>query len=194
MVADVSGQGAPAALFMARVKTMMRLVATLYGEPDGKSADPGRIMERINDDVCSDNRQDMFVTVFFGTLDPRTGTLAYCNAGHNAPYVIGKEGIVRLQGGHGIPLGITGNYSYTTQSRQLKRGDSVFLYTDGVTEAMDPENRFFTDKRLEDMLKPLAGAPARAVVTEVISSVRDFSAGAPQADDIAAMAIRLLES
>src|SRR5688572_4178220 len=159
VVADVSGKGAPAALFMARIKTMMRLVGTLYREPDGKAAEPGRIMERINDDVCSDNRQDMFVTVFFGTLDPRSGTLTYSNAGHNAPYIVGKDGIVRLQGGHGIPLGIAAKYSYTTHSRQLKRGDCLFLYTDGVTEAMDPDNGFFSDQRLEDVLKPLAGAP-----------------------------------
>src|SRR5687768_7751473 len=75
VVADVSGKGAPAALFMAQIKTMMRLVATLYREADGSAGEPGRIMKRINDDICSDNRQDMFVTVFFGALDPRTGTL-----------------------------------------------------------------------------------------------------------------------
>ena len=194
VVADVSGKGAPAALFMARIKTMIRLVATLYRDPDGTSGEPGRIMARINDDVCSDNRQDMFVTVFFGVIDPRTGMLTYCNAGHNGPYVVGKDSIQRLQGGHGIPLGIAAKYPYATQSRQLGRGESVFVYTDGVTEAMDPEGDFFGDKRLESVLKPLAGAPARAVVNEVISSVRDFSAGAPQADDIAAMAIRLLDS
>ena len=92
VVADVSGKGAPAALFMARIKTMMRLVATLYREPDGEA---GRARAhhgaKINEDVCVDNRQDMFVTVFFGILDPRTGTLTYCNAGHNTPYMIGKK-------------------------------------------------------------------------------------------------------
>jgi sigma-B regulation protein RsbU (phosphoserine phosphatase) len=194
VVADVSGKGAPAALFMARIKTMMRLVGTLYRDPAGKSAEPGRIMERINDDVCSDNRQDMFVTVFFGTLDPVSGVLTYCNAGHNAPYIIGRESAVRLKGEHGIPLGIASRYPYTTQSLELARGDSLFMYTDGVTEAMDPDAGFFGDKRLESVLAPLAGAPARAVVSEVIASVRDFSAGAPQADDIAAMAIRLLDN
>jgi phosphoserine phosphatase RsbU/P len=179
VVADVSGKGAPAALFMARVKTMMRLVATLYREPDGQMGEPGRVMARINDDLSLDNRQAMFVTVFL--------------AGHNGPYIIGKNGATCLRGGHGIPLGIA-EYDYTTETRQLERGDCIFLYTDGVTEAMDAGNSFFTDKRLEAVLRPLAGAPARAVVSEVMASVRDFSVGAPQADDIAAMAIRLLES
>ena len=191
VVADVSGKGAPAALFMARIKTMTRLVAMLYREPSGKPVEPGRIVERINEDVCMDNRQDMFVTVFFGILDPRTCTLTYCNAGHNTPYVIGSDGVTKLKGAHGIPMGILGDYRYETETCELKRGDCVFAFTDGVTEAMDAESSFFSDARLEDVLKGLAAAPARAVVSEVNAKVRDFSAGEPQADDIAAMAIRL---
>jgi sigma-B regulation protein RsbU (phosphoserine phosphatase) len=177
---------------MARIKTMMRLVATLYRAPAGTLVEPGAILERINQDVCSDNRQDMFVTVFFGILDPATRRLTYCSAGHNSPYVVSaKDGATRLRGPNGLPLGIDGTYKYETGVRQLDEGDCLFVYTDGVTEAMDPESAFFTDKRLEQVLAPLAGAPARAVVAEVIASVRDFAAGEPQADDIAAMAIRL---
>ena len=194
VVADVSGKGAPAALFMARIKTMTRMVATLYREPDGSAIEPGRIVAKINEDVCLDNRQDMFVTVFFGILDPRTGTLTYCNAGHNTPYVIGKNGVEALKGAHGVPMGILGDYAYETETHALRRGDCVFAYTDGVTEAMAADNSFFSDARLESVLKPLAGAPARAVVSEVLASVRDFCVGEPQADDIAAMAIRLMES
>jgi sigma-B regulation protein RsbU (phosphoserine phosphatase) len=194
VVADVSGKGAPAALFMARIKTTTRLVATLYRAPAGTPVEPGHILERINEDLCNDNRQDMFVTVFFGILDPATGTLSYGNAGHNSPYVLStKHGASRLGGVHGIPLGITANYEYETSSRHLDQGDCLFVYTDGVTEAMDAESSFFTDQRLEHVLGPLAGAPARAVVSEVIASVRDFAAGEPQADDIAAMAIRLTD-
>ena len=193
VVADVSGKGAPAALFMARIKTMTRLVATLYREPTGEAVQPGRIVSRINDDVCLDNRQDMFVTVFFGILDPRTLTLTYCNAGHNTPYVIGKHGPERLHGAHGIPMGILGEYEYETETRQIARGDCLFVFTDGVTEAMDAQAGFYSDQRLEDVLNGLAGAPARAVVSEVIASVRDFAKGAPQADDIAVMAIRVVE-
>ena len=191
VVADVSGKGAPAALFMARVKTMTRLVATLYREPDGRPVEPGAVVSRINEHVCLDNRQDMFVTAFFGILEPATGTLKYCNAGHNTPYVIGESGVSPVQGAHGIPLGIFGDYEYVTETCCIAPGDCLFVYTDGVTEAMDAESAFFSDKRLEAVLKRLAGGPARAVVSEVIASVRDFASGEPQADDIAVMAIRL---
>jgi sigma-B regulation protein RsbU (phosphoserine phosphatase) len=193
VVADVSGKGAPAALFMARIKTMTRLVAMLYREPTGAWAEPGRICEKINEDVCKDNRQDMFVTVFFGILDTRTRTLTYCNAGHNTPYIIGKNGTLRLAGAHGVPMGILSDYVYETERCELASGDCIFAYTDGVTEAMDATSSFFSDKRLESVLAGVAGAPARAVVSEVIASVRDFSKGEPQADDIAAMAIRLTD-
>jgi sigma-B regulation protein RsbU (phosphoserine phosphatase) len=193
VVADVSGKGAPAALFMARIKTMTRMVAMLYREPSGAAVEPGRICAKINEDVCIDNRQDMFVTVFFGILDPGTRVLTYCNAGHNTPYIIGMNGAMPLAGAHGIPMGILGDYAYETETCTLAGGDCIFAYTDGVTEAMDADASFFSDKRLERVLVGLAGAPARAVVSEVIASVRDFSAGEPQADDIAAMAIRLTD-
>jgi sigma-B regulation protein RsbU (phosphoserine phosphatase) len=190
-VADVSGKGAPAALFMARIKTMMRLVATLYRPREGKPVEPAHILERVNADLCADNRQDMFVTVFFGILDPADGALAYCSAGHNSPYVLsaGHE-VSKLGAPNDIPLGIEANYAYSTRTHRLNRGDSLFVYTDGVTEAMDGDSAFFTDERLAQVLTPLAGAPPRAVVCEVIASVRDFSSGEPQTDDIAAMAIR----
>jgi sigma-B regulation protein RsbU (phosphoserine phosphatase) len=195
VVADVSGKGAPAALFMARVKTTTRLVATLYREPTGKPIEPAHVVTKINEDLCKDNRQDMFVTTFFGILDPGTAVVTYCNAGHNPPCVLSQgQAPARLQGAHGIPLGIDGKYQYHSESRQLSRGDCVFVYTDGVTEAMDPQSAFYTEKRLERVLGPLSGAPARAIVTEVVKSVHDFAAGAEQADDIAAMAIRLLAS
>ena len=194
VVADVSGKGAPAALFMARIKTMARLVAMLYRAPAGGVVEPGHIMARINEDLCLDNRQDMFVTVFFGVLDPATALLSFCNAGHQSPFVIGGGGRMgTVEGPRGIPLGILADYEYETGTQQLTQGDCVFIYTDGVSEAMDPANTFFTDARLKEVLAPLAGAPARAVVAEVLASVRDFAAGAPQADDIAAMAIRLVE-
>lgn len=193
VVADVSGKGAPAALFMARIKTMTRMVATLYREPSGGAVEPGRICARINEDVSRDNRQDMFVTVFFGILDPRTRVLTYCNAGHNTPYIVGGNGAVPLAGAHGIPMGILADYEYETETCVLAPGECIFAYTDGVTEAMAGDESFYSDKRLESVLARLANAPARAVVSEVIASVREFARGEPQADDIAAMAIRLLD-
>jgi sigma-B regulation protein RsbU (phosphoserine phosphatase) len=191
VVADVSGKGAPAALFMARIKTMTRLVATLYRPPEGKAVEPAHILQRINADLCGDNRQDMFVTVFFGILDPADGSLAYCSARPNSPYLLSApDGVATLGTPDDIPLGIEANYTYVSRTHQLARGDSLFIYTDGVTEAMAGDTSFFSDERLQQVLAPLAGAPPRAVVSEVIASVRDFSSGEPQTDDIAAMAIR----
>lgn len=192
VVADVSGKGAPAALFMARMKTMSRLVAMLYREPDGRPADPARIMGRINEDLCADNRQDMFVTVFFGILDPETRVLTYATAGHNPPFVLGPNGVSRLNGGQDIPLGIHGDFEFHSERRQLEPGEGLFVYTDGVTEAMDTQGNFYSERRLEQRLQALALAPARAVVSEITASVRDFAGAAPQADDIAVMAVRLL--
>ena len=99
-----------------------------------------------------------------------------------------RIGFVSPQSG---PLGIFGDYEYVTETCRIAPGQCLFVYTDGVTEAMDAQSAFFSDKRLEAVLKRLSGAPARAVVAEVIASVRDFASGEPQADDIAAMAIRL---
>jgi sigma-B regulation protein RsbU (phosphoserine phosphatase) len=195
VIADVSGKGAPAALFMARVKTMMRLVATLYRPPQRERGDPGRILQRINSDLTVDNRQDMFVTVFFGVIDPRTSVLSYCNAGHQTPYVIGAAGAVTpITGARGIPLGILHDHEYETGTHQLAQGDCIFVYTDGVTEAMAADESFFTEGRLLEVLKPLAGAAASEVVNRVMASVGEFSAGAEQADDIAVIAIRLVEA
>jgi phosphoserine phosphatase RsbU/P len=194
VVADVSDKGAPAALFMARTKTMIRLVATLYRLPEGTPMEPHRIIEKVNEGLSLENQQGMFVTVFFGILDPATATLSFCNAGHNLPYVVsGTAGVTALDGARGKPLGIRPTFTYQTATLTLTPGDCLFVYTDGVTEAMDPTGKLFSEERLEEGLRSLAGEPASAIVSAVIGSVRDFAAGVPQSDDIAAMAIRLVK-
>ena len=191
VVADVSDKGAPAALFMARTKTMIRLVATLSRTDSGGSREPGRIIKKVNEELCLDNRQGMFVTVFLGVLDPATALVSFCNAGHNAPYVVrAAHGVTAVDGPRGKPLGIRPSFVYETGTCQLDPGDTLFLFTDGISEAMDPAGVLFSEERLEETLRSLAGAPARAVVGSVIARVREFAATAPQADDIAAMAIR----
>lgn len=190
VVADVSDKGAPAALFMARTKTMIRMVATLCRDGEGAPLPPDQIVGRVNAELCRDNGQGMFVTMFFAMLDPATGWLAFCNAGHNLPYVVGREGSVQvLDGARGKPLGIRSTFSYETATRQFAPGDCVFLYTDGITEAMNPAGEWYSEPRLEDALRGHAGRSAREVVDGVIAHVRDFVAAAPQADDIAALAV-----
>jgi sigma-B regulation protein RsbU (phosphoserine phosphatase) len=191
VIADVSDKGAPAALFMARTKTMIRMVATLAGTQDGVPVVPSLIIKKVNEELCLDNRQGMFVTAIFGVLDPATALVSFCNAGHNAPYIVsGKNGVVPLASPRSKPLGIRPTFSYETGTHKLDPGDCLFLYTDGITEAMDPAGDWFSEERLEQALRPLAGEAASTVVGKVIAAVREFAATAPQADDIAALAIR----
>ncbi len=192
VIADVSDKGAPAALFMARTKTMIRMVATLSLAKPGMPLEPHVIIKKVNEELCLDNRQGMFVTVFFGILDPATSLVSFCNAGHNPPYIVSRaNGVAALDGPRSKPLGIRPAFVYATGTRKLDPGDCLFLFTDGITEAMDPAGDWFSEERLEEALRPLAGEPASTVVGKVIARVREFAATAPQADDIAAMAIRL---
>lgn len=191
VIADVCDKGAPAALFMARTKTMIRMVATLSRGPAGAPLEPDRIISKVNEELCLDNRQGMFVTVFFGILDPATALVSFCNAGHIPPFIVSRtNGVAALDGPHSKPLGIRPTFSYETGTRKLDPGDCVFLFTDGITEAMDAAGEWFSQERLQETLRSLAGEPASAVVGKVIARVREFVATAPQADDIAAMAIR----
>jgi len=194
VVADVSDKGAPAALFMARAKTLTRLVATLLQPTNGNPPGPSEILERVNVELCRDNAQGMFVTVFLGILDPATGALAFCNAGHTAPYVLSpRDGVVALVGARGKPLGIRPALTWESSTAALAPGDGLFLFTDGITEAMDPAGELFSEERLEAALAGLAGSTSQAVVEGVLDAVRQFAAGAPQSDDIAAMALRRTE-
>ena len=191
VIADVSDKGAPAALFMARTKTMIRMVATLAGTRDGAPVEPSLIIRKVNEELCLDNREGMFVTVIFGILDPATAVVSFCNAGHNTPHIVrSTNGVVALAGPRSKPLGIRPTFSYETATHKLDPGDCLFLYTDGITEAMNPAGDWLSEVRLEEALGTLAGEPASAVVGKIIETVREFAATAPQADDIAAMAIR----
>lgn len=194
VVADVSDKGAPAALFMARTKTMIRLVATLYRLPEGGMMEPHQIMEKVNEGLSLENEQGMFVTVFLGILDPAAATLSYCNAGHCHPYLLRPaNGVSAVEGARGKPLGIRSTFTYRTEVLKLSPGDGLFLYTDGITEALDASGGLFSDERLADAMQSLGGAPAREVVTAVMERVRTFSENTDQADDIAAMGLRFVK-
>jgi len=190
VIADVADKGAAAALFMARTKTVVRLVATLLPMPDGRRAGPHEVVARVNKELCRDNPRAMFATLFFGMLDVPTGLLAYCNAGHPAPYVIGSDGVAALDGARGKPVGIRPGFTYATAERVLMLGDCLFLYTDGITEAMDGAGELYEERRLEAELGTMVSARSEEVVGRVVERVRAFVKDAPQSDDIAAMAVR----
>ncbi|HSE02133.1 MAG TPA: SpoIIE family protein phosphatase [Burkholderiales bacterium] len=194
VVADVSDKGAPAALFMARTKTMIRLIATLYRLPDGAPMEPHRIIQKVNEGLSLENQEGMFVTVFLGILDPATSTLSFSNAGHNLPYLLRSgDGVSVLDGARGKPLGIRPTFTYRSESRRFAPGDGLFVYTDGITEALNTANELFSEVRLEETLRSLTAASASEMVAGVLGRVRDFAANAVQADDIAAMGLRFMK-
>ncbi len=193
VIADVSDKGASAALFMAHAKSVIHLVAGLLRTPDGARPTPAQILSRVNEELCRGNRSAMFVTVFLATLDLRSGLLAFSNAGHNLPYVVdGTRNVAPLEGARGKPLGISAKYAYSTAERTLAAGDSLFLFTDGITEATDDGGAFFDDERLEPILRETAGRSCKDIVDEVVRHVHRFAGSTPQSDDITAMALRFV--
>jgi len=184
-VGDVSGKGIPAALFMAVTQTLNRGAAS-------NSLTPGEIVTRINTALERGNDMMMFVTLFFGILNVKTGVMHYANAGHNPPLVRGSDGAVRrIAGIQGPPLGVSGSV-YATAAFRLAPGETFIAYTDGVTEAFDPAGDQFTLARLEQVV---AGLPADAMpektVGAVLTAVTKHAAGAEQSDDITLLALRM---
>ena len=191
VVADVSDKGASAALFMARAKTVVRLLAALVRQSLGRIPAPAELVARVNEELCQDNPHAMFVTLFLSIVDARSGEFEWCNAGHTLPYVIGPEGIVRvLADGHGIPVGIKATITFESGKAKLAPGASLFVYTDGITEATNEQGEFFGEERLEAALRSLAGHAPEDLVSAVLQRVRTFAGSAAPSDDIAALACR----
>ena len=184
-IGDVSGKGVPASLMMAVTQT---LIETRGAE----GLDPGKILEQVNRHVSKDNPSCMFVTLFMGVLNIRTGKLIYCSGGHNPPVLItgnnGKISLLNLT--DGIPLGLEENFSFGHRTVEMEKRDTLFLYTDGVTEAMNGEMQFFTEERLEQVLMGLRNAPIPDMAAGVMKEVEVFTGTAPQADDITVLVLR----
>jgi sigma-B regulation protein RsbU (phosphoserine phosphatase) len=126
LVGDVSGKGMPAALFMARAKSLIRVAADLMPSPNGGSASPADIVTRVNRELCQDNSDMMFVTLFFAMFTPGTGEVEFCNAGHNAPYRLSGKTVEMIEGAKGIILGVRPDAVYTPGQLSLARGGGAF--------------------------------------------------------------------
>jgi serine phosphatase RsbU (regulator of sigma subunit)/CHASE2 domain-containing sensor protein len=182
-IGDVCGKGVPASLFMAITQTVMRL-SVRSGE--GLQAEIGA----ANNLLVANNRETMFTTLFCGVLDVTTGTMTYCNCGHNPPLVLRKgESTFEQLRNNGPALAIIDDFSYNPRSITLAPGDMLFLYTDGVSEAEDPQSHMFEMARLEQALLETRDQPARGVVEHVVKRVTEFAKGAPQSDDITCVAV-----
>lgn len=186
-IADVSGKGIPAALFMAVSHTLLRATAM------GTVGEPGAVLARVNDLLCPDNIQAMFVTVFYGILNIRTGELVFSNAGHNPPLLIDHAGhVTKVPVPGGIALGILPGAPYTDVRLTMGRDDTLFLYTDGVSEANDPTGAEFGMDKLMAELTAAPNLSPEALTEKVVAAVAAFSDTAPQHDDITCLALRYL--
>lgn len=185
-VGDVSGKGVPAALFMVIVMTILRNQAM-------HDANLERIFARTNTMLCADNDEMMFVTVFMGILDPRTGRLEYISAGHNPPALGRANGEFDfLRSEPSLAMGVMEDMEFTMYSTDLAPGDLLFVYSDGVTEAMDASGELFGDERTIAALNALNKQNVRDVVGSMNQEIKAFAKGAPQSDDITMLALEMV--
>ncbi len=184
-VGDVSDKGVPAALFMMITRTLIKTLSS-------REVMPAEVMTRINDILSQDNPRSMFVTLIIGMLNIKTGHLRYSNGGHNLPILLQPNQTASYQSGISGPLvGAMEKMTYTDLELILKPGDALFLYTDGVTEAMDEQNRLFSDERLLEEVSRLSEQPVSSIIGGVQQAVEDHTARAEvQSDDITMLVIR----
>lgn len=184
-IADVSGKGVRAAFFMAISRTILQNTGK-----EGHS--PGECLRRANDLLCQTNPMTMFVTVFYGILNVKTGEFRYANGGHNPPQVIRRANgdVYRLPITGGMALGVMEEMDYAEKSVTLTPGDTVFLYTDGVSEAMDVDGNEFTEDRLTQTLNHTEGMSIDRVLQRVRDEVKVFVGEAAQSDDLTCLVLR----
>jgi sigma-B regulation protein RsbU (phosphoserine phosphatase) len=188
VVGDVSGKGVPAALFMAVAKTMLKTSA--IDDPS-----PASILTRVNDELSADNPASMFVTIFLALVNVRTGECLYCNAGHNPPYLLHKNrSFTCLNARHGPIIGAMPGIAYKESKGQLARSDILYIFTDGVTEAMDTNGNLYSESRLEEFFSGLDGSGSKTVADASLNKIEEFALGAEQADDITILAFQFKRS
>jgi sigma-B regulation protein RsbU (phosphoserine phosphatase) len=186
LVADVSDKGVPAALFMALSRSLVRAYSLEYDSVPAALA-------AFNAFVTADNPANMFVTLFYATLEPEACRLAYINAGHNPPILLrGQEHQIVLLRAHGIALGIWPDVDLEEHPVSLGPADVVVLYTDGITEAFNTAHEMFGLERLIEVVQGNSGASAGELLKAIEASVAAFTGDAPQSDDITLLVIRCL--
>ncbi len=219
LVGDVSGKGVPAAFYMAVSRTLIKAVAEAVagagqrrgadrhnsqhgaqhgaqpgaqpGEAQRRIPDPGHILARANNGLAQDNESCMFVTVFCAVLDYATGEVRYASAGHNPPVLLRARAAPSYLPTHGDPVaGAMSGVEYATDTLRLAPGDALVLYTDGVTEAMNPAQELYGEARLAARLAELGDMSVRATCQALAEDVHAFASGAEQSDDITMLVLR----
>jgi sigma-B regulation protein RsbU (phosphoserine phosphatase) len=186
VVGDVSDKGVPAALFMAMVLTSFEISAKTGAESIAT------VLRQVNSFLNDNNDSQMFVTLFAGVLDSRTGSIEYSDGGHEPPFITRHgAGVEMLPKNGGIALGFMDQFDFPLGTVKLDPGDTLVLYTDGVNEAMNGERKMFTTSAIGDTLRTISsGKPASWICENIISKVDEFVQGAPQSDDITLLVIR----
>ena len=184
VMADVSGKGVPAALFMTMSYTLLRFTGT-------KSLNPVSTVSDSNDMLSKESFDSMFVTLFYGVYSIHTGEIRYVNAGHNPPYLLKADGSVNvLPKSNNICMGVTEGFPYQESTLTLDKGDMLVTFTDGVTEACDPANNLYGEERLEALLATQEGNTAEQVTSAINNAVNAHANGAEQSDDITILVIK----
>jgi len=186
VIADVSGKGLPAAIFMALSRVVIHVNATWHPRP-------GIVFRDANAIITADSRTSMFVTAFYGIIDPQVRTFTFVNAGHNPPFFFqAYSGHLLELGLTGIALGVMDDADYTEETLPLASGDILLLYTDGVTEAMNALNELYGEERLRGIILSNQDLSAARLIQTILDDVNRFSGGEPQTDDITLFMVRVL--
>ena len=181
-IGDVSGKGVQASLFMAAAHYLFRSLTV------GKSI--AHAAEKINSSLCMDNEQCRFITFWMGRLDLSSGVLEYVNAGHDSPILLRDSQVTTIPGSEDVPLGVMDETEFTSGTFTLMPDDILFLYTDGITEAMDATGHEFGKARLNEALRNVAGADTTIIIENVLGKVRQHSSGVDQSDDITMLCLK----
>ncbi len=183
-IGDVAGKGVPAALFMTIVLTLTRA-----GNYTAESVN--QIVEKMNAVLFDHNENAMFTTFFIGILNTESGELHFCNAGHNYPYLLQGKDLFEVKATHGPAIGALGEQSYKSGVMKLNKGNKLFLYTDGVTDAEDSEGAFFGKTKLEKVLSQELDGNIRQLTAKMMSALRKHAGKSSQSDDITLLALEL---
>lgn len=184
VLGDVAGKGIPGAIFMALSRTIIRTTAL-------KNLPPGECMAESNNLICEESIDSMFVTVFYGILDTANATFEYCNAGHCPPYILNSKGELQvIEPTRNMALGVMENMPYSTKTLQLHSGDTIFIFSDGVTEAMNPNDELYSEARLEKLLRTQNERTPKEICETVVTNVKEHANGAEQSDDITTLCLK----
>ena len=182
-IADVADKGMPAALFMALTRTLVRAAVV-------EMSSPAEALRRVNDSLLPDTQQGMFITAVYGVLDLDTGMFTYVNAGHNPPFWVKVGGSFEKLTRTSIALGVMEQPVIEERTITIALGDTLLLYTDGLTEAFSPDGELFGEVRLLDVMDSLAAGSPEEVIKSIEECLNDFIDPLPLADDLTMMAIR----